>query len=162
MELDEPGAVVAEKQTVNSEVQIVDLDESLARAFVCSLQVNRVENGPERKNHSSVETAGHEFKGSDSLEGTSEIGTPIVVAGDHFAGGVVQDYLGIGQYPVDAVGRETGTDAAEQHGLGARSGDTVKLIEAEFNVSPNGLVDIRNRGEIQVYKPEGAKHPVEK
>lgn len=42
------------------------------------------------------------------------------------------------------------------------SGDTVKLIESEFNVSPIGLVDIRNRGEIQVYKLEGAKHPVGK
>lgn len=42
------------------------------------------------------------------------------------------------------------------------SSQTAKLIEAEFDVSPVGLVDIRNRGEIQVYKLEGLKNSAEK
>lgn len=42
------------------------------------------------------------------------------------------------------------------------SGDTARLIESDFDVSPVGLVDIRNRGKIQVFRIEGAKHPVKK
>lgn len=37
------------------------------------------------------------------------------------------------------------------------SEETSKLIEAEFSVSPIGVVDIRNRGEIPVFKIDGAK-----
>ena len=39
------------------------------------------------------------------------------------------------------------------------SDETVKLIESEFDVLPVGLVDIRNRGELQVYRIAGPKHP---
>lgn len=37
------------------------------------------------------------------------------------------------------------------------SEETSKLIESEFSVSPIGVVDIRNRGEIPVFKIDGAK-----
>jgi class 3 adenylate cyclase len=39
------------------------------------------------------------------------------------------------------------------------SDETAKLIESEFDVLPVGLVDIRNRGELQVYRIAGPKHP---
>ena len=37
------------------------------------------------------------------------------------------------------------------------SAETAKLIEPEFSVSEIGMVDIRNRGEIPVFKIDGAK-----
>lgn len=39
------------------------------------------------------------------------------------------------------------------------SDETAKLIESEFDVLPVGFVDIRNRGELQVYRIAGPKHP---
>ena len=42
------------------------------------------------------------------------------------------------------------------------SAETANLIESEFDVSPVGLVDIRNRGELQVYRIAGPKHPGQK
>ena len=39
------------------------------------------------------------------------------------------------------------------------SDETAKLIESEFDVLSVGLVDIRNRGELQVYRIAGPKHP---
>ena len=37
------------------------------------------------------------------------------------------------------------------------SEETAKLVEPEFSVSPIGVVDIRNRGEIPVFRIDGAK-----
>ena len=42
------------------------------------------------------------------------------------------------------------------------SSHTAQLIESEFDVSPVGLVNIRNRGELPVFRIEGPKHPGKK
>lgn len=59
----------------------------------------------------------------------------------------------------DTVNLASRLESQGQAGLVQISADTAELIESEFTISPIGVVNIRNRGNMQVYKLVEAKTP---